>query len=576
MDKEDELLEQKGIVKTWDEYEKILEYNKRKNIYNDTRRNYNFYNGNHWENLNTGTIQPVMKNLIKLITKDKISRILNNQLEPVYVNETTDEDLQETGSRAVKLLTILASKTWEMEKIHLKAIQALKDSAINSEGLMFLYTEKAKNDVVAKADLLDKTNVFYSDEENDVIEDQDYIIVRQVLSKAKFKVLFPNVTEEDLAVGENKDKGDERSMNDMVSESITDRVILLTKFFKKDGKVWQEKVIKGKVVEEASNTGMTRYPIAHMLWERKKSDARGIGLVKPLIPNQIEYNNILFRNSILTTLYAYPKLVYNKKFIKNPDSLSAIGQPIAIEDSSGFAEDVNSIAKYLQPAPLSIDTYRQLEVLETGMREAESTGDLATADVNPERASGRAILAVQFESNQILNEQVENYKDFIENIARILLELWITYFKKGLTLYDPIGNVKPEHLTNDLLKKLSINVRIEVTPKDPYDINVHNQAIDNLLMSGLISLEEWVEALDDNASVDKKVLRKLIETRKAKEAEMMQVQEQVNMKNQMYAAKLKEEELMAQIIEEQTLYEEEVENHKLEKEMFIENEMPQV
>lgn len=565
MKNEEEKVEEKQIIKTWKEYIGILDYNKRKNVFNDTKRNYNFYNGFHWEGLESGTIQPVMKNVIKLLVKDKTSRILNNQLEPVYVNETTSEDLQEEGTKAVNLLTLLASKTWEIEKIHSKTIQALKDSCINTEGLIYLTTDKdPKGDMVVKTELLDKINVFFSDEENDVIEDQDYIIVRQVISRHRIKELYPDLKEEDLVDEENED---DTSTNDMNKDGIAKRVIVLTKFFKKNGKVWSEKVIKYKVLEEEANTGLTRYPIAHMLWERKKNDARGIGLVQNNIANQIELNRIMFRNSIIATLYAYPKLVYNKRYIKNPKTLTEIGTPIGIEDSQDLAEDVNKIAKYLQPAPLSIDTYRQLDVLENGMREAESTGDLATADVNPERASGKAILAVQFESNQILNEQVENYKDFVENIARILLEIWITYFKKGLTLYDPTGNREPQHITNDLLRKLSINVRIEVIPKNPYDINVHNSAIDNLLMNGFINLEEWVEALDDNASVNKKILRKVIAARKAKEAQMMQMQEAVNMQNQMFAANLKEEELTAQLASEKVQMEEAMEMHELERGM---------
>lgn len=571
--KEQEDIGEKQIIKAWAEYSKILDYNKRKNIYADTRRNYNFYNGNHWEGLESGTIQPVMKNLIKLLVKDKISRILNNQLEPVYVNETTEQDLQEEGARAVGLLTILASKTWEMEKIHNKTIQALKDSCINSEGLLYLMTDKdSKGDVVVKAELLDKINVFYADEENDVLEDQDFIIVRQTVSKHKLMEQYPDLKEEDLV---DEDEDDQASINDMSKEGTIDRVIVLTKFFKKKGKVWSEKSVKYKVLEEEANTGLTRYPIAHMLWERKKNDARGIGLVKSNIPNQIEYNRIMFRNSVIAAMYAYPKLIYNKDFIKNPKTLTEIGSPIAVEGSKDFIEDVNSIAKYLQPAPLSIDTYRQLDVLENGMREAESTGDLATADVNPERASGRAILAVQFESNQILNEQVENFKEFIENIARILLEIWIAYFKKGLTLHDPQGVRKPLHITNDLLKMLSINVRIEVTPKHPYDINIHNEVIDNLLVGGHIKLHEWVEALDDNASVNKKVLRDMLKRREAKDSQIAQMQEAVNMKNQMYAAQLKEQELAAQLASEQVQLEEEMELYELERGDFA-DEMSQM
>lgn len=533
----------------WQEYEKIKQYNQIKGMYEETKQNYNFYYGNHWEGVKTGNIEPIKKNLIKLVVKDKMSRILNHQLEPIFINKTYEEGLRDAGDRAVKLLTDLAQKIWEMEKIYNKGIEALKDSCINSEGLLYLYM--LDNEI--KVELLDKVNVFYSNEENDVIEEQDFIIIRQIVDKNNLMKLYPDLTKEDFEMQDSEDSAvDGRSINPLSEFNTIKEIVVLTKFYKKEDTVWYIKSIKGKIIEEAKNTGLRMFPIIHMLWEKKKNDARGIGLVAPNIPNQIEYNKNLFKNALIQSMYAYPKPVINKRYVKNASSLMRVGEAILVEDSDNLVDDVKKMVTYLQPAPVSIDTYRSLQYLEDGLREAESTGDLATANVNPERASGRAILAVQNESNQILNEQVEHYKLFVETIARVLLDMWRTYFKSGLEIYnEELGQV--EKIEKELLEALSIDVIIEVTPKSPYDINLHNQAIDNLLMSGLIELEEWVEALDENAPINKKALKKLIEERKKKQQQIMEMQEMVNRQNQEVEGQLRMEEELSGMLGEQVL-----------------------
>lgn len=55
------------------------------------------------------------------------------------------------------------------------------------------------------------------------------------------------------------------------------------------------------------NSGLTRYPIAHMLWEDKEGSARGEGEVRNLIANQIEVNKTLMRRALVAKQTAYPQ-----------------------------------------------------------------------------------------------------------------------------------------------------------------------------------------------------------------------------------------------------------------------------
>ena len=60
--------------------------------------------------------------------------------------------------------------------------------------------------------------------------------------------------------------------------------------------------------------------------------------------------------------------------------------------------------------------------------------------MNPESASGRAILAVQQASQAPMNEQKESYKNFVEDIAKIDLEYLVAYSEDGINMEETVSD----------------------------------------------------------------------------------------------------------------------------------------
>jgi hypothetical protein len=91
-----------------------------------------------------------------------------------------------------------------------------------------------------------------------------------------------------------------------------------------------------------------------------------------------------------------------------------------------------------------------------------------------------------------------------------------------LTCYNPNGL----HLGGEtavpaeVLQDMKVNVRIDVSPTNPYSKFAQEQALDNLFGRKDISFEEYVKALDDDSNVPKAKLEEIIETRKALMAQM--------------------------------------------------------
>ena len=117
---------------------------------------------------------------------------------------------------------------------------------------------------------------------------------------------------------------------------------------------------------------------------------------------------------------------------------------------------------------------------------------------------------------------------FVEQMARIWYKLWCAYSPQGMTfLYkDPAGGetMLQAIITPQALAALDMQIRIDVSPADPYSVLSQQTSLDNALSRGYISFEEWVSVLDANSPVPAAKFRKILEERKAAQQAMAQQQ----------------------------------------------------
>ena len=263
------------------------------------------------------------------------------------------------------------------------------------------------------------------------------------------------------------------------------------------------------------------YPVAHVLWERVKGSSRGQGEVEWLIPNQIEINKTATRRALAIKMVAFPKLVANTKYISNTKALSKVGTTIEVNEFN--ADDVNKVVNYLKPASISSDAYNLQKELQEETQNLAGASDTATGNVDPTKAAGKAILAVQQASQQPINEQVEAYKDFIEDIARIWFEMLKANSVDGITLTkekkDYANNTTLEEtyqMSYKELQKYDFDIRIDITPNSPFDKYAIEQSLGNLLTSGQITFEEYVKALPEDSAMPKSNLKEILKGREEK------------------------------------------------------------
>lgn len=526
--------EEYEVTSLWTDYQRGVQYNRNKGLYTNTEKNYNFYHGKQWEKANLGGIQPMIYNILKPIVKYKLGVIYQNHYEIVF-NPNTYNTIEE-GEQLNNLCKVLnkhIARTWEIEQADKKVREATKDACINDEGITHSFYDEETGQT--KAEVIDKNNIYYGNENNSNIQEQPYIIIsyRLPVTEAKELAKANGIDEETIKLILPDSETQEQAGYNSITDEVNPMCLVLLKYYKVNGTVHYTRATKYVTLEKDIDTKLKLYPIAHYNWEEQKGSARGIGAVNCIIPNQIEINKIEAKRCLGVTMGAFPKLVYNKDLIANSSSLDKVGTSIEITGGA-TVDDVKKAVGYIYPASMSNDANNLAEQMKTNTRELEGAGDTATGNVDPTEASGKAILAVQQANQQPLSEQIDNFKCFVEDMARIWFEIWKTYNVNGMNIMyeekDAEGNIidVPGQITYEQLQALEPNIKVDITPRSPYDRYAEEQSLENLYMNDKITFDEYVDALPDTSAMPKNKLEIISKRRKEQEKKMVEMQKQAN------------------------------------------------
>lgn len=549
----------------WQEYQKGVDYNRRKGIYTDTEQNYAFYHGDQWRGAKTGDIKPITLNVIKPIVKYKLGVINQNGYAICFnPNNFDNPDMLQEMQELCKNLSKNADLVWEREQIDNKIREVMKDSCINSEGIAYNFFNEQENKI--EVEIIDKNNIYYGNEADSDIQSQPYIILsfRRTVISVKEEAERNGMSKEEIDNIVADNEIEEQAGYDGSNQEISDMCLVLLKLYKKNGILHSKKCTKYATIQKEIPHNTKLYPIAHMIWEDVKGSARGVGEVKYNIANQIEINKTAMRRAIAVKLGAYPRAIVNTSFIDNLSDLNKVGATIKI--NNGGVDDVRKQVGYLNPTNMSPDSkYLQDELLKN-TQELAGAGDTVTGNVDPTQASGKAILAVQQSAQQPLNEQLNKFKTFLEDMARIWFDIWQAYETEGLTILkteqvqetDEFGNINtiereiPYKIPYEVLQKLKVNIKVDVTPKSAYDRFAVEQSLENLMLQQKITFEEYVDALPLDSVMDKQklqtILKKREDTKRQIQAIQQRAEEQMqNIKNMFYQKEQEDNQINADI-----------------------------
>lgn len=522
----------------WTLYQNSITYSRQMSAYADTDKNWRMYNGNQWYGLKCIGIEPVQLNYIKSIVNFKVGRINTNLWGVNYSSETVDnEQFRPLANKLCKMINKYVNKIWEKEGMDYNIRMYSLIAAVDDESVFYTYWDKESKMPIVE--LLNKNDIYYGNENNPDIQSQPYIIIKRRMPVINVQdMAMENGIPLDLIVGDNENLEESGEKAKYEKDPM---VTVLTKLYKEKGRVKYEIATRCAVIQKDNNLGLKNYPVTHFPWAPKPGSARGEGVVRNLTPNQIELNKTLMRQMLVTKKTAYPQRIVNVSRIVNPEDVEKIGATIRVKGET--IGDIKQVFDTTQPVQLSFDLERLKTDLIQTTRDLEGASDIATGSVNPEDASGKAIVAVQDAANMPLTEQVTYLKRSLEELARIFFDMIVAYTEGKLKLEDEVLNedtdqveIRVIEVPTYVLEELRLSAKIDITPKSAYDKFAQERTYENLLEGGyftaqrLPELKVLAKVLDDDATINKQKLNDAIAEIERQQRKIDEIQQRVQKK----------------------------------------------
>ena len=537
-------MDREELIETdvWTLYNRSVSFNRMMGVFSDTDLNNRMYNGDQWHGLKIVGIEKIQYNIIKPVVRYKVGIIMTNLYGINYSSENfEDRDFKKTADRVCKMLNKKAASIWEKDYMDIKLRLVVKNAAIDDEGIVYVTIDPETK--MPTNEILEKADVFYGNENDSDIQSQPYILVKKRMSvvEAQDLAIANGVSQEKAAMimGDNDNM---EQAGEAAKYEKDPQCTVVTKLYKEKGKVRYSMATRYVDIKTDKDSGMTVYPIAHIIWEEKKGSARGEGEVRQLIPNQLEINKTAMRRAITVKNTAYQQKIVNIDRIQNPDDLDKVGTTIKAKGQQ--VDDVAKVFNYVKPAQMSPDAEKVLNELISMTRELAGAGEVATGQINPENASGRAILAVKQATEQPLTEHLSYTKGFVEDLARIWFDMFMAY-NDTITLEeevpDPVTGeklIQPVQVQRVTLKSMKPVVKVDITPRGAFDKYAQEQSIENLLNSGLLrgdripELKLYVSLLDDDSVMPKQKLLDMIDQWEQEQRRIAQIDSEGQMMKQ--------------------------------------------
>ena len=382
------------VKELWSQYQKCDSVMRQMGINGDTEQAYRFFEGDQWYGLESGGEQMPVYNFISPIIKYKTSMVAMNNIAINYSAPTASEYV----SRACAQLSKLALAKWERLKMDSKCWDVIKSAMIAGDAYAYFYNGDGD------CQIIDRTDIMFADETEPDISKQNYIFIKERLLVNEARELA-------------KQNG-VKNFEDIVADGECDgKCTGVLKLQLKDGDLYYTRFTQNVIYQPTKvikNLGV--YPVASFICAKKRSSARGIGEVLPIIPNQIEVNRNLARRLLNAKLTAYSRLVYAADRITNPQTLTEVGT--AIEVDGGGVSSIKDAITYLTPSSMSPDAKMLSDELLAVSKELAGAGMLRLVILTPHKHRVRLLLRCATSRRFRLTNKLQGLSSFVRMLQK--------------------------------------------------------------------------------------------------------------------------------------------------------------
>lgn len=522
----------------WEEYKKGVDYNTAIDLYETVRINENFYIGKQWEGVNAPDLPKPVMNIMKRVIAHQTAMIVSDDVGISFTaHYPTDQ--------AEQMAAIFAGEVERViEQAGIKSMHRglIRNSSVDGDACMYLYFDpdaetgqEALGDV--RAESIENINVIFGNPYLCDVQKQPYIIIAQRRTLADVRAEAEENGSKyayNIVPDSDPNQGEAGSDNNLVT--------VLIKLWREDKTVWVSKTTESVVVKEPTDTDMKLYPIAWMPWETIRSSYHGQASITGLIPNQIAINRLYAMMIRSVEMNAFPKLVYDSSKIQSWSN--RVGEAIAV--TGGGVTD--AITTAVRGADVSPQVMQVIESTVSMTRDFMGASDAALGNVKPDNTS--AIIAVQQASNVPLELQRRAFYAFVEDYARIIVDIMRAYYGNRTVVVtdqdiikkiwqpeiDPITGMavgappKVMEVSVDfgMLDDANMRLKVDVGSAAYWSEIMQMQTLDNLMAKGIIQdAELFVESIPAKYLSSKNKILTRIQEQKAQMQQQMEMQQAI-------------------------------------------------
>lgn len=489
----------KTISDDWLLYEKGKEYNQIIGLYETVNKNERFYRGDQWNGVHSGGLPTPVFNvfkriigyLISTLTSQKISfRISADSARAVYQRPVRD-DLD----KALSLITSYLNYRYEKDGIEKIISDGMFDAALTGDMFLYVWWDSDKNaGETYRGDfctaLIDNTNVFFGNVNSTDVQAQPYILISgrelvdQLISEARRNGVKEKDYERIRPDNDCNDQAGDRGKNELRDTKCS----YIIKLYKENGRVKYRKSTKNCIVCDSVDTGLTRYPVAMMNWDRVKNSYHGCAAATGLIENQVYINKAFAMVMKHMINVSFSKVVYNANLID--EWTNTVGEAIAVNGS------VDQVASTIEPGSMQSGFLDVINMTMAMTKELMGATDAALGNVRPDNTS--AIIALQQASSIPLETQKKSLYAALEELGMIWLDFILHYYDRDrLLLYRKKGELYGGSLNTEKFKDAIFTCNLDVGMSSYWSEAATVNTLDNLLGMGHISFDQYLQRLPD-------------------------------------------------------------------------------
>ena len=548
-------MQEESITNLWKLYQKGIEYQNSIDLRTNIPKFVDFYEGKQWPSAteNTKNLPRPVINIIKMICRSKKAALLSVPVRLVYESENISTEVEKFNKFAEYIVKEIGLD--EIDK------NAVDDSVKKGSFFQHFYWD---NEAIGKdgkykgglrCELIDPLNIFF---ENPCLLDeqkQQWILISSRENVESVRLKADKDTDKESICGDEL-QDNSYSTKEQDKEQLC---TVLTRYFKKDGKVYCERATKRTVVnrpfaiipdveaakrelgyvnsanEDAPNNSLSDdaegesyaseelYPIVAGYYEKREKCIYGLSEVEGLIPNQKAINFNIAMYLLNSQEVSWGKYVALPNALKGQKITNTPGQVLI--DYSGTGSGIRKMTEQAIHSS-SLDAVNMLANL---TRSVSGATEIMTGEMVSSTLSGAAIAQLQAQAQTPIEELRNTFWLAKKKQGEVLAQFYRNFYEQKTFNYEKVlenGEKKKtiEEFSSREFKKTSFSVVVEATQGTRSSVAADINMLDNLLKGGAITVEAYVEAYPDIAIGNKSKILEILKNKQNSELEKARAQ----------------------------------------------------